>query len=438
MAHIIDTFLMEGDRQLPALLTLSFLALLTGLVYFIDQDWLPVLVYIILLSSLPIILYQAGIRSFDPSFPPLLFLLAYLIKMLMSLARYWMVVDLYGRGDSIGYHRAGQKIFQQFQTQGFFIPDSATRLGTKYLGYLTGLLYTALPDNLLGSFLFFASLAFIGSVLYYGAYRLAFPEANPIFYRLMVFFTPSVLFWPASLGKDAWMFFCSGIVAHGLATYIRRRQFSGLIWVSLGLALLGIIRPHVAAFMIIGMGVTHLLFFQHVYTTQEFLAWLFGGVIVIALGVVILQSSQEFLQAWGLSDFTLDGVLAFIEERQTTIGGGSKFNNPFVIGAGAAVGAVLAPIYLAATVLLRPLPFEAGNPQALGTSVEMLVIWGALIWYRRHIFVGRIRSIMTDPWIAFVTVHSILMILSFSTIANFGILARQRVMFLPFIWMLFA
>jgi hypothetical protein len=40
--------------------------------------------------------------------------------------------------------------------------------------------------------------------------------------------------------------------------------------------------------------------------------------------------------------------------------------------------------------------------------------------------------------IGFLIIYSVIMILGLTAIGNFGILARQRVMLLPFLWMLFA
>ena len=107
---------------------------------------------------------------------------------------------------------------------------------------------------MLGSFFFFAGLAFSGSILFYRASRLAFPEVAPHFFRGVIFFLPSILFWPSSLGKDALIFFGSGFLAYGLIKYIRRSQLSGLLLVALGLFLVGLVRPHIAMVAILAIG----------------------------------------------------------------------------------------------------------------------------------------------------------------------------------------
>ena len=96
----------------------------------------------------------------------------------------------------------------------------------------------------------FSALAFAGSVFFYRAFIIAFPETRPNLYRLLIFFLPSILFWPSSLGKDAWVFFGSGFVAYGLTSTVRSRLFSGLLTATLGLLLISVARPHIALAMV--------------------------------------------------------------------------------------------------------------------------------------------------------------------------------------------
>ena len=44
----------------------------------------------------------------------------------------------------------------------------------------------------------------------------------------------------------------------------------------------------------------------------------------------------------------------------------------------------------------------------------------------------------TQPWLAFSAAYAAIMIAALTTMGNFGILARQRVALLPFLWVLFA
>ena len=88
------------------------------------------------------------------------------------------------------------------------------------------------------------------------------------------------------------------------------------------------------------------------------------------------------------------------------------------------------------TALARPFPWEAHNAQSLLTSLETM-IWLAFCWVQRRTFLEKLRSLRSDPFAAFALFYSVITLLALTSIGNFGIIARQRVMALPFLWMLF-
>jgi hypothetical protein len=415
------------ERYLPPLIIFSSIALVFGLLTIIpDQDWFSLLVYLLCLSILVVILYQRGLKPVDPTFPASLFLLAFILKLGGSAIRYWTGVDLYGGfADSARYHQDGQYFAGFFRQFDFSVFDTIPQ-GTEGMSYLTGLLYTILPPSLPGSYLFFATLAFTGSVFYYRAFLGAYPQLKPNLYRFVIFFLPSVLFWPSSLGKDAWIFFSSGFIAYGLVQYIRQARLSGLLLTGLGLFLIGVIRPPVAAMITLAVVITYLV--QGMRTAKQFV----GGVLVVGFGIFIYQFSTEYLLSTkGLPEVSWSGLQKFYEyQQQQTYSGGSRFAPVVLL-------TLLGPIYAVVTVLFRPFIWEANNPQILVTALESM-LWLGLFWSHRRTFLTRIRLMTKDPWLAFVAVYSIIMIFSLTTIANFGLLARQRLMFLPFLWMLFA
>jgi hypothetical protein len=247
-----------------------------------------------------------------------------------------------------------------------------------------------------------------------------------------MFFLPSVFFWPSSLGKDAWIFFGSGFVAYGLVKFTRLNQLSGLFTMGVGLALIGLIRPHISAFMMLSLAVAYLPFlFRSARNPQHLLSSLVGGSIAVVMGIYILQSGADFLQARGLEELSEAGIEQYYYQRQlSTYGGKSGFMPTVALGLAGIVGA---PVI----VLLRPFPWEAHNPQAMITALESM-FWLGIFLYRGKVFLQRLRTIAVDPLVAFSLVYSAIMIVSLTTIGNYGLLARQRVSLLPFLWMLFA
>ena len=82
------------------------------------------------------------------------------------------------------------------------------------------------------------------------------------------------------------------------------------------------------------------------------------------------------------------------------------------------------------TVLFRPLPIEADSTQALIASLEgafLLIL--AVVRFRW--IVAALMSIRRRAYVAFAFVYVAMFIVAYSSIANFGILARQRVQVLP-------
>jgi hypothetical protein len=88
------------------------------------------------------------------------------------------------------------------------------------------------------------------------------------------------------------------------------------------------------------------------------------------------------------------------------------------------------------SVVFRPLPFEATNPQAFLASMEgvFLLVMIARNWRRLGHFIPRRRA----PFITFVASYSLLFMVAFSNLSNFGILARQRTQLFPFLLVILA
>ncbi|HXF72487.1 MAG TPA: hypothetical protein VNO79_07765, partial [Actinomycetota bacterium] len=84
----------------------------------------------------------------------------------------------------------------------------------------------------------------------------------------------------------------------------------------------------------------------------------------------------------------------------------------------------------AGTVLFRPLLFDAHNLQALVAAVEGTFLL-LLCLFRYRWGLAALRSMRRQPYAAFAAAYSLGFILAFSSVANFGLLARERVQLLP-------
>jgi hypothetical protein len=417
------------DRPYAPAAMLGTLMLILAIVLVVPAgEWLAVNVYLVVAVGIALLLYRRGIKPVSPTFPASLFVLALVVKLLFSVVRFWTVVDVYGgAADAPAYHAEGILLAPYFRDFDWSILEwyRFRGEGSTRMAILTGVLYSVMPASMAGSFIFFAVLAFTGSVLFYRAVRMASSSASMSAYTIFVFFLPSVLFWPSSLGKDAWVFFCSGLVAWGWAGFVRRNHLWGLVVVGAALLLINLVRPHIAAFMVASLVAAYLLYATRAVRSGVVLT--VGAALLFGLGIYLVQSGAEFLK---LEELTLEAVEDFYTEQQerTAIGGSSYATVSVFTPTGAVVGFV--------TALARPFPWETHNLQSLMISLET-VAWLGFCWIQRRVFLSKVRSLRSDPFAAFAIFYSVVTLLALTSIGNFGIIARQRVMVLPFLWMLF-
>ncbi|HMR68240.1 MAG TPA: hypothetical protein PKE64_29875, partial [Anaerolineae bacterium] len=390
-------------RDFSPLVVLSGLTLAAFLIFMIPgEELLSMSVYVGLGLFFASLLYVKGIKPVDPDFPPSLFWWAFVLKLLSSAVNYWFVAEVYGRGDANRYHTYGIYVAQYLANFDFSILQDFG-YGSQYttnMVFLTGLFYTILPASLSGIFFLFAGLAFMGSMFFYRAFRLAFSTSSPHLFRFGIFFLPSILYWPSSLGKDAWIFCFSGLIAYGFATYLRQARLSGLLLVGVGLFLISLIRPHITFFIglaIMGAFFYYLLGSKAVARRTE--ALIIGGVLIIGLTFFALRTGFDF---FGLERFEQEEVEAFYDDIQDRYTGstGSSFRTASIFEPTGAIQGII-------TVLFRPFPWEAHNIPALITSIESVLVV-VLLWSRRRLFWSRVVHFRSDPWIIFIILTSII------------------------------
>ena len=389
------------------------------------SDWTSAIFYLWFLGIAMLVVYNMAVKPADPKFLMSLFFLAFIVRLIASLVRYWMLDELYNwQGDATNYWWLCQLVANDFSEFGFSILDKAYLQGTEAFVYSIGILFYLFSASLPANFFLFTGISFIGSILFYRAYLLAYPDYDPTFFRIVIFFLPSILFWTSSLGKDALIFFCLGSLAYGFVKYLRKGSWSGLVMAGIGLLIAGTIRPHIASFTTIAGGIAYFLF-QRKRSPQQILV----VTAITGISFYAIQANSNFLINTGLPDMSVEGVQYFYESLQRrTLAGGSSFTP---IDIQAPYGIPLAIV----TVFFRPFVWEAHNAQSYGIAVEAMMTM-LMFWFQRHLLWTRIKSMTSDPWIGFVLIYLLLMIIAFSSIANFGILARQRTMILPFLWML--
>ncbi len=343
------------------------------------------------------------------------------LKLIGGFARYYANVLFLGSGDSQAYSDWGADIANEFRHFVFGGPAFQAGVpkfsGTMFMRAFTAVIYTFSGTSMLLGFVIFSFISFWGLYLFYRAYRIAMPDGLHRRYAVLVFAPPSMVSWPSSIGKDAWMVTALGIGTYGLARLLTHQRY-GYLCILISMVAMGVVRPHVAALLGAGIGAAFLLrrsAGQSGSATRK----LFGLLVLAVLAGILLSRINAFF------DYTDGGsvtsVLDETERRSST--GGSQFESARPTSIAGLPWAVV-------TVLFRPFIFEARNGAGLITALEGTVLLGLFAFNFSRL--ARLPKMMIQrPFIGFALIYTLIFAFAFSAISNFGILARQRTQLFP-------
>lgn len=372
-----------------------------------------------------LLIWWAARREDDPWIVKLL-LIGLALKMLGSLARYFMVFVLYdGGGDSNRYNVYA--VFQhELWRRGYFVWEVGGKTGTQNLELITTAIYTVIGPAPLAAYLVFASFAFWGCYLLYRAFRIAVPDGSHRLYASLLFLLPSLLFWPSSIGKEAWLMLWIGVGSLGVARFFGHHRGA---WALLLLGAVGtaMIRPHITVLLAAAVLVAQ-MFRPAGPNAMGALRKAFGLVIALAAVAILATQSAEFL---GIEDLDPSAVGDTIEwaSGQTEQGGSSFAPLPLTHPLGVPSAII--------TLLFRPFPWEASGIAMLLQSLEGLALL-ALCWWRGSSIRQLPRLMRSNPYVTFAVLYALAFILAFAGFGNFGIIARQRTLMLPLALVLLA
>ena len=291
--------------------------------------------------------------------------------------------------------------------------------GTQFVRNVTAVVIFFIGDNIRAAFLIFSCFSFLGLYFIIEAFGNACGRDHRSEYARWALFWPSLWFWPSSVGKEALLTLGLGLFIWG---YVGRR--GTMEWRALlgGLFIAFAIRPHVAMIFALSLAVAEFLR-QGPRGTR--------GKLVTGLAVAVLLaiSVRTGLSQLGLADADLEGIEEFFEHRSfSTEQGGSRIYR--------ARGPLAIPVAFM-NVFLRPFPWEATGIQIL-SGAEIWFFWGMLFSYRRGLgAVKRIWRTNRFTVLAAPLGMSLAMLYGLA-FANLGIIARQRVLVLPFVVSLLA
>ena len=333
---------------------------------------------------------------------------------------------LTGNGDNKAYHQAGTKV-AGWLSDGFVLPRNLPEhfgdTGTDWLSYMVGWLYYFTGPNRLTAYVVFTFLSFVGTLFFFRAAISEIPELDKRRYAWLLFYLPSLLFWPSTIGKEAWMVFFLGLAALGGSALIRHSlspwHLAALI---AGAAMAARIRPHMAALMVVSLvGAAAWPKRSTGKRGQQLILAVLGfGLLTVVMGQVATFFSADRVE--------LSAVLDFAQAR--TAEGGSEFSSIPISGPQNIVQGTV-------SVLFRPFLFETSNAfQLLGSLESLGMMTLAVVSYQRLRRVPRL--FLNNTYVRFAVLFSLGFIVAFSVISNFGILTRQRAQLWPILLVLFA
>ena len=380
--------------------------------------WGGVIVVPIVVAINAVIIWRVHQRSTEPWLVTILGV-AFAAKLVGTFARYLVAYAVYdGTADAQRYNLYAASHYGLWR-QGLVVWEWGGAQGTQYMELITTAIYTVIGPSPLAGFVVYASFAFWGQFLLYRAFRIAVPNGDGRRYALLVLLLPSLLYWPSSIGKEAWLLLFVGVTALGAAKLFSRHR-GALLFLAVGAAGTMLVRPHVAVLLFAGLVVAQ-LFRPSGDVSTDILRKLGGIAVLAAAAYVLTTQSATFL---GIDDFNWQALSETMEFRsENTIQGGSEFS-PVPLTSIFGLPAMLA------TLLFRPFPWEAGSVQLLAQSLEgfFLLVLTVRAWPRLR----RLPRLMRhNPYVVFCVVYSLAFMWAFAGLGNFGILARQRVLMLP-------
>jgi hypothetical protein len=383
-----------------------------------------------ILAALSLPVLRRAVRRDDPTLVTL-FTVAFVAKLGGAVLRYVITFNTYGAADADEYHVAGSALANGFwrgelgEVMRVQVPDL---VGTEFIRLTTGILYIVTGPTRLGGFLVYAVLSFWGLFFFTRALRVAFPEADHRRYALLLLLLPSLLYWPSSIGKEAWMCFTLGLATYGVALILRHNPL-GYPYAGFGMLGTAMVRPHVTMLCFVA------LFMGYVLRRRSWRQSMFGPVGKVAGIVMLLAASgfalgatARFFKLDAVDSQAVDSVLNYTENQSAQ--GGSEFEST------PATSPAQYPL-ATVTVLFRPFPWEAGNSQAFGAAAEGLLLVGVCLTSWRRL-VRLPRFFWRTPYVVYCVAFTAMFIFAFSSISNFGILTRQRTQVFPFFLVLLA
>lgn len=356
-------------------------------------------------------------------------------KFVASALRFYVFASVYaGGGDARLYYDTGLSMAAKVRNGSSSISTVLPwETSLKFMYRITGFVLTVVGPTELGTFFVFATLGFWGTVLLALAACRAVPGVNQVRYAAFCVLAPSLLFWPASIGKEAVVLFGVGLFSHGASRVLAwDRRLLGLIQIVIGGFIIASVRAHLAALFVFGL-VLALLQVAFVPSTttvaRKRASFAVLAVCASALLVIVAFAAVRRLGVDNPNTGFFDDVSAALDKASVVSDdGGTSFtpvdtDNPLMWP------------YAIARTLTRPLPIDLNGAKTLLPMVETTLLLGLLAASASR-FRRLGSTLRRAPYLTYAFVTTALFGLAFSAIGNLGALIRQRSLVWAFLLLL--
>ncbi|MFT6289450.1 MAG: hypothetical protein ACJAR2_000035 [Ilumatobacter sp.] len=426
----------HGGAQVVVAAGLLYLALLGWSVANISYDIWGAMILVPVWGTVGVLMMRRMFRGSQRTIATVM-CWGLLIKLAGVFARYGVSFEAYdGATDAQRYHNFGVesagRVWSGEQSVFDVVPSGT---GTEFLEHFTAFVYTLTGSSLLGGFITFAFIGYLGLAFFVKAAAVAVPGMALRKYAWFMVAFPSVVYWPSSIGKDALVMAGLGVGAYGVALMLARRSWvTSIVLVAGGLGFAGIIRPHMAGIWLAAAFPALILALLLGGRSKSIVGqWRasnrFSVILVIALSAVaisavssitvrFLDPTTEEVGAASITD-----ILAETQRRSAK--NGSTFVPPLI-------DSPASWPFAAARTLTRPLPIEVSGAAQLASAAELVALGGIYLMSWRRLR-NLPKLLLTNPYVVFSMTALFLGGLAYSSFANLGILTRQKSLLFPFL-----
>jgi hypothetical protein len=339
----------------------------------------------------------------------------------------WVIDHLYaGVADYNRYDGQGAALANGFRHLDFSLAPGHLGgiVSDGSVSIVAAVVFAIIGVNQLGAFVVFSWLSFIGIVYFYRAYTLTFGGAGRRRYALLLFFLPTLLFWTASVSKEALMTFLMGLTAYGCARVLKHRKggYPLVLVASVGGAF---IRPNEVLLALAGFVLAMMMRPAGPNSRFE------GPRRTV--GLIVLGSALA--GAVFVTLHFLPGTQGSINLNQiahnNSTGTGAGFGSSN-IGYSSNIADYPKDVY---TVLFDPLPINAhGGAQWVTAAENSIIIGVILVSVRQLRILPRVALARTYVVMCIFFVGSFLY--AFASLSNLGLITRERTVMMPFLLVL--